>query len=508
MVMLGIALGAAILLSAIFSAAELAVFLPGEGRVRTLADQNVAGAAALVQLRSRPERTLVLLRLADAMSDVSAGALAAYMAFLQWNLLGLALAIGAVALLVLYFGELVPLGVAANHGVRIALMIAPVLLVLTRVLSPLLMLLSRLSRVRPERRDTVSTITETEIRQLTALGHTEGEIEEHERELIERAFRLDDTKTWEIMIPRVDIFAWQDSKRLGEIVPELGTVRYSRVPVYGESIDDITGVLYLRDVYQALISGQRDVELQALAREPLVVPGSLPLSRLLRDFQNRRIHMAVVVDEYGGTDGLVTLEDVLEELVGEIVDETDVDEDAITRISRNEIIAWGDADLREINHFFNTTLPQLEHRSLNGYLLDELGRVPQPGEKIERENILIEVVDATGTQVTRARLRRLGSPMDLPAAEHGRLPPADRESTRAREAHEATEREDEMSGRKDEAAVREDEAAIREAPLRKDAPPVRREEAIVREDGTPDPPGPRGHASTQHPAGRGTRLSF
>ena len=416
MVMLGIALAAAILLSAVFSAAELAVFLPGEGRVRALADQKVSGAAALVQLRSMPERTLVLLRLADALSDVTAGALVAYIALLQWELLGLALAIGAAALLILYFGELLPLGIAANHGVRIALTIAPVLLVLTRVLSPLLVVVSSLSRMRHERRETVTTITETEIRQLTALGHNEGEIEEHERELIERAFRLDDTKTWEIMIPRVDIFAWPASRRLAEIVTELGTLRYSRVPVYGESIDDITGVLYLRDVYQALISGQRDIELQALAREPLVVPGSLPLSRLLRDFQNRRIHMAVVVDEYGGTDGVVTLEDVLEELVGEIVDETDVDEDAITRISRTEILAWGDADLREINHFFNTSLPQLEHRSLNGYLLDELGRVPEPGERLERETILIEVMEATETQVTRARLRRIGSPAELPPA--------------------------------------------------------------------------------------------
>jgi CBS domain containing-hemolysin-like protein len=437
MVMLGIALGAAILLSALFSAAELAIFLPGEGRIRALADQKVSGAAALVQLRAKPERTLVLLRMADAMSDVSAGALTAYIAFLQWEFLGLALAIGAASLLVLYFGELLPLGVAANHGIRIALTIAPVLLVLTRVLSPLLVVLSRLSRVRPDRRNTVSTITETEIRQLTALGHTEGQIEEHERELIERAFRLDDTKTWEIMIPRVDIFAWQDSKRLIDIVPELGTVRYSRVPVYGESIDDITGVLYLRDVYQALIGGQRDVRLQALARDPLVVPGSLPLSRLLRDFQNRRIHMAVVVDEYGGTDGVVTLEDVLEELVGEIVDETDVDEDAVTRISRTEILAWGDTDLREINHFFNTTLPQLEHRSLNGYLLEEFGRVPQAGQRIEREDIVIEVMEATETQVTRARLRRIGSVDHGSAGEPRSAGPAAGPTQRAQPAGDA-----------------------------------------------------------------------
>ena len=407
MLTLGIGLFAAIVMSALFSAAELAIFLPGEGRIRTLAEEHVRGATALVQLRTRPERTLVLLRLADALSDVSAGAIAAYMAYAQWELAGLALAVGVAALLVLYFGELLPMGIAANHGVRIALTIAPAILVLTRVLSPLLLLLARLSRMRTDRRDAVSTITGTEIRQLTVLGHTEGDIEEHEREIIERAFRLDETKTWEIMTPRVDIFAWQDEARLADIALELGTVRFSRVPVYGESIDDITGVLYLRDAYQALVSGQRDVQLRTLAREPLVVPGSVPLSKLLRDFQTRRIHLAVVVDEYGGTDGLVTLEDVLEELVGEIVDETDVPEDAITRVSRTEIVAWGDADLREINHFFNTALPQLEHRSLNGYLLEELGRVPQPGEAVEREGIRIEVVEATETQVTRARLRRV-----------------------------------------------------------------------------------------------------
>jgi putative hemolysin len=413
---LAIGLGLAILLSALFSAAELAIFLPAESRVRTLENHTIHRAPALAQLRAKPERTLVLLRFVDALSDVSAGAIAAYMAMLHWDVVGIALAVGAAAVLVLYFGELIPLGVAANNGLRLALTIAPAVLFLTRIFAPVLVLLSRLSRVRQDRRETVATITETEIRQLTALGHTEGEIEEHERELIERAFRLDDTRTWEVMTPRVDIFAWPDARRLIDIAPELGTVPYSRVPVYGESVDDITGVLYVRDAYQALVAGQRDVPLCQLAREPLVVPGSLPLSRLLRDFQNRRIHLALVVDEYGGTDGLITLEDVLEELVGEIVDETDVAEDALVRVSRNEIIAWGDADLREINHFFNTTLPQLEHRSLNGYLLEELGRVPHPGEELEREGILLQIIDATETQVTRVRLRRLGA-HDAPGGE-------------------------------------------------------------------------------------------
>jgi CBS domain containing-hemolysin-like protein len=274
---------------------------------------------------------------------------------------------------------------------------------------------------------------------MTALGHTEGAIEEHERELIERAFRLDETKTWDIMTPRVDIFAWRDSLRLQDIASSLGTVQYSRVPVYRESVDDITGVLYVRDAYQALLSGQRDVPLRALAREPLIVPGSVALTKLLRDFQNRRIHLAIVVDEYGGTDGLVTLEDVIEELVGEIEDETDVSEEPIIRISRNEIVAVGDVDLREVNHFFNATLPQLEHRSLNGYLLEELGRVPETGEKLERDGISIEVLDATDTQVTRVRMRRSPARDVAPPSRDGEAPAAGREPRRERPATDAPE---------------------------------------------------------------------
>ncbi|MGQ0815286.1 MAG: hemolysin family protein [Gemmatimonadota bacterium] len=218
---------------------------------------------------------------------------------------------------------------------------------------------------------------------------------------------LDGIKAWNIMTPRVDIFALEDSKTLAQIALQLGTVRYSRVPVYRENIDDITGVLYIRDAYQALISGMRDVQLRDLAREPLIVPGSIPVRKLLREFQARRIHLALVMDEYGGTDGLVTLEDVLEELVGEISDERDVEENLITRVSKSEIIASGDVDLREVNHIFNTAFPQLEHRSLNGYLFEELGRVPQTGEVLERDGVIIEVLEASETQLLRAQLRRV-----------------------------------------------------------------------------------------------------
>ena len=424
MLPIGLLLLIAFALSAIFTIAELAVFTLGDSRVRTLVDEGFRGAPSLARLRQRPRRAQVLLRLGDAVSDATAALLAGLFGLLLWGTPGLiagaALAVGLIVVL----GELFPMSVVSTHGVRIALSISPALDIVCRVLGPVLDVLGRLAGPAGLRNGNgAASEAATEIRQLTDLGHTEGVIEEHERQLVERAFQLDETKAWDIMTPRVDMFAWPDSLTLAEIAPQLRSVPYSRVPVYGESVDDITGVLYIRDAYQALLSGQRDVRLIELAREPLVVPGSVPLTKLLRDFQTRRIHLAIVVDEYGGTDGLVTLEDVLEELVGEIVDEMDVAEEVITRVSRNEIIAAGDADLREINHAFNTSFPQLEHRSLNGYLLEELGRVPAPGEVLERDGIRIEVLEATETQVLRARLRRL-APAPEAAATGGEPVPA------------------------------------------------------------------------------------
>ncbi|HEX6588199.1 MAG TPA: hemolysin family protein [Longimicrobiales bacterium] len=402
---LGIAL--ALALSAFLTATELSVLSLSDARVRTLVAKEFSGSAALARLRERPERLLVLLRLGVTLADVTLAALATLLAVEMgggWHTL---LTVTIAVLLLLYLGRMVPLRLVAGRQVDYALRVAPGLSLVVRLLGPLLVLLERISRIVPLRRDAVTdSVSESEVRQITALGRREGLVDEQERLLIDRVFRMNETRAWDIMTPRVDVFAWSSSKLLREIAPELSAVRFSRVPVYDGSIDDVVGVLYLRDAWQALVAGQRDVSLRELARDPLLVPGSLTLAVLLREFQSRRIHLAIVVDEYGGTEGIVTLEDVLEELVGEIDDETDLPDEQIVRVSRSEVIATGDIDLREINHYFNAALPQLEHRSLNGYLLEELGRVPAVGEHFERDGIEMSVLEATETQVLRVRLRK------------------------------------------------------------------------------------------------------
>ncbi|MBI4512652.1 MAG: HlyC/CorC family transporter [Gemmatimonadetes bacterium] len=453
LLLVSIALG---LLASLCTAAETALFALNRDRLQALGTR----ARAALALRARPARLLAATwtgRLAAGTSALAVLAIGAVRAQAGPTKLGITLGAGILGLALL---EVAGRGLGLRYARSTALLAGPPVWLLSRALLPMLLPLEWWVTAWIGRgAERFPRITDREIRDLlesaaggaargaareaareaaggaaaaAAGGAPIGEVtvEEHERRLIERVFALDRTHAWDVMTPRVEIVAWPANRTLADIAPELRTVPYSRIPLYGENLDDITGILYTRDAYQALISGQRDVPLQQLAREPFFVPGSVPLNRLLVDFQTRRIHMGIVIDEYGGLDGLVTLEDVLEELVGEIVDERDVARERIVRAGRSEILVDGSADLREINHFWNTSFPELEHRSLNGYVLEELGRVPEPGTKLEREGVLIEVLEASDTQVLRARLTRMGTKAEPEAApDPGKGPWARKEGT-------------------------------------------------------------------------------
>jgi CBS domain containing-hemolysin-like protein len=408
MTIVAVTAAALVLLSAFFSASATAVFSVGGSRIRTLTEEGFKGAEELSDLRSRAGSAQGLLFLLSSLTSLLAVGLLTGWSALEWGFPGLVIGLFAAGAAVLLLGEILPRSVGARRSIRVALTVAPIVLGLERsfgpLLSPFFRLENYLARAGSENG---STQEEREVREITSLGQREGVVGTEEHELVERAFRLDELTAWDVMTPRVAIFAWQDARTLQDIVGELEQVPYSRVPVYGESVDDITGVLHVREAYQSYIAGRGTTTLKALSREPFFVPGSLSLTRLLKDFQARRIHLGIVADEFGGTDGLVTLEDILEELVGEIVDETDLPEEPLVRISRNEIIADGALDLREINYAFNVSLPQLENRSLNGFIIEELGYVPEKGETLERHGVRIDVVEASDTQVVRARVRKI-----------------------------------------------------------------------------------------------------
>jgi len=400
-------LGFLVLLSGVFSGAEIALFSVPFTRAEALAAEGVLGAQALKRLKSNPERLLVTLLIGNNVVNIGAASIATYAATEAFGSAGVGIATGGMTLLVLFFGEIIPKTYAAAHALKVSLVTAPMFLWLTRLALPIVLPFEAISRLVLPNSRTIPSVTESEIRALTLLGHEAGAIEEHERELIERAFALDATRAWEVMTPRTEIFAWPAERKLGEIATELRDVPYSRIPVHGDSLDDITGLLHVRDAFEALVAGRHEVKLGTLAREPLFVPHSVSLVQLLAEFRSRRIHMGVVVDEHGGTDGIVTLEDILEELVGEITDELDIPDESIVRVGQGEILVEGGTDLKEINQLFDTGFPVHEHRTVNGLLLDGFGRVPDPGETLELGGVRIEVLEASETQAQRVRISRL-----------------------------------------------------------------------------------------------------
>ena len=405
---LGIAFLALLLVSGALTAALTAVHRINEQKARILAGEGFAGADALLALRSDEAATapLGVLRVLCHLGATASGVVAAAA---LWGSRGTWIGGPVVVVVVLLAGELAPRAFAGRSPVRLALVAAPLLRRSSRVLGRLLYPFTAVARMisrRSGRGD--ASADERQVREALEIGADEGVVEADEYRLIERAFKLDELNAWDSMTPRVDIVALKDSRLLGEILPELEDLPHSRVPVYGDTIDDVTGILHVRDAYRAYVAGQRDIPLSGLARPPMFVPGSLSLAKLLADFRARHVHMGIVADEFGGTDGLITLEDVLEELVGEIVDETDVDEDPLTRLSPDEVIASGNAELRDINERFGLALPEEENRSLNGFIVEELGRVPAPGTTFEAEGVRIEIVKASDTQVISARIRRMG----------------------------------------------------------------------------------------------------
>lgn len=395
-----------LLLSALLTAAHDAAYQIGNSHIRTLQDEGFDGAEALGRVRDDKHTVQASIRVVTQAFDLSALAIMSLTGVSTWGTAGPVASTVVGVVIVLVVADLIPHLLAARRPVRLALTAAPVLLLVERLARPLTAPVARLEGHLAGGDDTVNE-QHRELREIQEIGEEEGVLEASESLLVERAFRLDELTAWDVMVPRVDIFAWQQDQTLAETIETLANVPYSRVPVYRNSVDDVTGIVYVREAYERYARGDRDVTLGSLAREPFFMPGSLSLTQLLRDFQARRIHLGIVADEFGGTDGLVTLEDILEELVGEIVDERDVEEEEIVRISDDVIECDASIDIRDLDEALELSFPKAEHRSLNGFILEELGHVPKEGDSFEAAGVNIEILDASETQVLRARLTRV-----------------------------------------------------------------------------------------------------
>ena len=407
-----IQLGTLVLLiwaSAYFSAIETALMSLGRLRVRHLVDEGVDGATRVDRLLRKPGRLLGTILIGNNLANIAATSLATV---LTVSYLGESTGVGvatiAMTLIILVFGEITPKTFALHHSQRLSLRLSASLSVLYAIFGPLSSMLERISRsllwvLGAHHPAHSPTFSEDELRTLVTVGQEEGILELEEKDMITSIIEFGDTLVNDVMTPRPDVVRVSTRVKYGELLDILRRDNYSRVPVYENGIDDIVGILYVKD----LLGVTPDTfAIKQLLRPPYFVPEFKKVSELLAAFKRKKLHMAIVVDEYGGTAGLITLEDLVEEIIGDIADEYDVDEKPrFSYIDENTIELAGSLHIREAAEIIGKDLPEGEYDTVGGMMMYALGTVPELGQGVEINNMGFTIKNMEGSRVDSVIVR-------------------------------------------------------------------------------------------------------
>jgi putative hemolysin len=407
-----------LLLSAFFSSSEIAMFSLAPHRLETLVEDDVPGAKTLKKLKDDPHRLLVTILVGNnlvniAMTSITTGLLAIY--FSQ----GIAVAVSTfgITALVLLFGESAPKSYAVENTESWALRIARPLKFAERVLLPLIVvfdfLTQQVNRVTGgQSAIETSYITRDEIRDIIETGEREGVLEEEEREMLQRTLRFNRTIAKEVMTPRLDMTGVSAEASVEEAIEQCVQSGHARMPVYEGSLDNIIGVVHIRDLVRDLNYSEMaptDLELDDLIEPTLHVPESKNVDELLAEMRDNRMHMVVVIDEFGTTEGLVTMEDLTEEIVGEILDGEE--EEPIEFLDDETAIVKGELNIEEVNEQLDIDIPEGEEfETIAGFIFNRAGRLVEEGEVIEYDGIEIRVEQVENTRIMKARVTRPAGP--------------------------------------------------------------------------------------------------
>jgi CBS domain containing-hemolysin-like protein len=320
------------------------------------------------------------------------------------------------------FAEIAPKTFTVQNPERAALFMARPIYFLGRALQPVgrLLILIANAIISPLPGKTLPRgpfVTEEEIRHLVDVAEEEEEIEEEERELIHSVFEFGDTVVREVMVPRPDMVTARADASLGEVLDVILRAGYSRIPIYEGDNDNITGVLYAKDLLKRMHEAKGEGKVSSLARAPLFVPEQKKVSELLREMQQRRVHMAIVIDEYGGTAGLVTIEDLIEEIVGEIVDEYDQEEPLVEPVDENTIRVDAKLPIDDVNELLEVELPHEEWDTVGGLVFGLTDRVPVPGETVRYDSLEFVTERVSGRRIQKVVIRKILAPSGREPAE-------------------------------------------------------------------------------------------
>ena len=400
-------------MSAFFSASETALTAFNRSKLKAIAEKNQRKADLLKGWLKKPNEILTALLIGNNIVNILASSIATMVAIsiLGNNSRAIAISTGAMTILLLIFGEITPKVVAKAYSTHISNAVIKLVYMLSKLFLPIskiLMVVSKLiARIFGVKIDEIAfLITEEEIKSVVSVGEEEEVIEEEEKKMIHSIFEFTDTTVKEIMIPRTTVFAVEASKTLEEIWDVITGNGYSRIPVYEEGIDNIIGVFYIKDIFNVIRDGKLNMQVKSFIREAYFVPETKALVEMLEEFKKKHIHMAIVLDEYGGTSGIITIEDLIEEIVGDINDEFDIEHDEeIKKVADNKYIIDAMLDVEFLNEELSIDLPVSEdYDSLGGYIYSVLGRVPLEKDTITHDNgkVEIRVLEVDNRRIVKA----------------------------------------------------------------------------------------------------------
>jgi CBS domain containing-hemolysin-like protein len=397
-------LAALLALSGFFSAAETALFSIGRTKIRHLAKQDPR-FQLIEQLKADPHRLLATILIGNNLVNIAASAYATTLVMEVFPNHAVGIATGVMTLLILVFGEVTPKSIATRNNIMIARLFARPVHALMVLLYPLVLFLNFIPKITG-RVHKPPSVTEEELLTMVEVVQEEGEIKEEEKELIHNIFEFDDTSASEIMTPRADMFVIE----LGEPLKTEEIIRsgFSRIPVIEGSIDNVVGIVNIKDLfrYQSRHCGQ-EMDIRRIMNRPYFVPENKKLDQLLQQFKKRKHHIAIVVDEHGGVSGLITLEDVLEQIVGEIRDETDEEEPHVVRVKSKEWRVLGKADIAEVNQKIPMEIAEGgEYDTFSGFILDRIGRIPNEQEEITVGCFVVTVKEKDGNRIVQYYVRQ------------------------------------------------------------------------------------------------------
>jgi CBS domain containing-hemolysin-like protein len=391
-------------LSAFFSSSETALFSISKIKAKHIAKGTSNTDKLIKKMKEDPHRLLSTILIGNNLVNVAASAFATAITLKMVASNALGIATGVMTFLILVFGEIIPKSVATRNNLLIARIVIYPIYWISIVFWPIVKVLDFIPRLTGKVKKRPAA-TEEELITFVEVVEEEGQIKQEEKELIRNIFEFDDTRTSEIMTPRSDMFVL-DADRMPPL-KEMIESGFTRIPVIEGDIDHVVGILNIKDFFMQLATNKGKINIRRIIRIPYFVPENKKLDTLLHQFKQRKDHMAIVVDEHGGIAGLVTLEDVLEEIVGEISDETDKVEPHIVKVKSNEWIVLGKSSIDEVNKKVKMNIPDsVEYDTISGFVLDEIGRIPNEKEEIFIGKFQITVKEMDGNRIKELIIRK------------------------------------------------------------------------------------------------------